>query len=116
MSAGLFSTFAVLPPGPTDPEQTPTVLSPPRVTINISGEPGIQDGALEWASSSGRLIDVGNPSSEMAISGRCIGKQLYISDVDEKRRHVEALVSISVPGLRPWIADSWARSRAGRSR
>lgn len=89
------------PAGPTDSDQTPTVLSPPRVTINISGEPGIQDGALEWASSSGRLIDVGNPSSEMAISGRCIGKQLYISDVDEKRRHVEALVSISVPGSSP---------------
>lgn len=89
------------PAGPTDLDQAPTVLSPPRVTINISGEPGIQDGALEWASSSGRLIDVGNPSSEMAISGRCIGKQLYISDVDEKRRHVEALVSISVPGSSP---------------
>lgn len=87
--------------GPMDVDQTPTVLSPPRVTINISGEPGVQDGALEWASSSGRLIDVGNPSSEMAISGRCIGKQLYISDVDEKRRHVEALVSISVPGSSP---------------
>uniref|UniRef100_V5EX98 Recombination signal binding protein-J kappa n=2 Tax=Kalmanozyma brasiliensis (strain GHG001) TaxID=1365824 RepID=V5EX98_KALBG len=90
------------PSGPPDPDQpAPTVLSPPRVTINISGEPGIQDGALEWASSSGRLIDVGNPSSEMAISGRCIGKQLYISDVDEKRRHVEALVAISVPGPSP---------------
>ncbi|KAJ1020653.1 hypothetical protein NDA16_004046 [Ustilago loliicola] len=89
------------PAGPTDLDQAPTVLSPPRVTINISGEPGIQDGALEWASSSGRLIDVGNPSSEMAISGRCIGKQLYISDVDEKRRHVEALVAISVPGSSP---------------
>nr|CDI53034.1 related to J kappa-recombination signal binding protein [Melanopsichium pennsylvanicum 4] len=89
------------PASAAEPEQAPTVLSPPRVTINISGEPGIQDGALEWASSSGRLIDVGNPSSEMAISGRCIGKQLYISDVDEKRRHVEALVSISVPGSSP---------------
>ncbi|KAJ9476287.1 hypothetical protein PHBOTO_006394 [Pseudozyma hubeiensis] len=94
------SPFA--PAGAVDPDQAaPTVLSPPRVTINISGEPGIQDGALEWASSSGRLIDVGNPSSEMAISGRCIGKQLYISDVDEKRRHVEALVAISVPGSSP---------------
>ncbi|CBQ72461.1 related to J kappa-recombination signal binding protein [Sporisorium reilianum SRZ2] len=94
------SPFA--PAGAVDPDQAaPTVLSPPRVTINISGEPGVQDGALEWASSSGRLIDVGNPSSEMAISGRCIGKQLYISDVDEKRRHVEALVAISVPGSSP---------------
>lgn len=94
------SPFA--PAGAADPDQAaPTVLSPPRVTINISGEPGVQDGALEWASSSGRLIDVGNPSSEMAISGRCIGKQLYISDVDEKRRHVEALVAISVPGSSP---------------
>ena len=87
--------------GQGENDQVPTVLSPPRLTINISGEPGVQDGALEWASSSGKLIDVGNPSVEMAISGRCIGKQLYISDVDEKRRHVEALVSITVPGTSP---------------
>ncbi|PWY99860.1 LAG1-DNAbind-domain-containing protein [Testicularia cyperi] len=95
------SPYAPHPQMPGESDQVPTVLSPPRVTINISGEPGIQDGVLEWASSSGRLIDVGNPSSDMAISGRCIGKQLFISDVDEKRRHVEALVSISVPGSSP---------------
>lgn len=88
-------------PGQNPSEPPPTILSPPRLTISISGEPGSQDGAIEWASSSGRLIDVGNPSSEMAISGRCIGKQLFISDVDEKRRNVEALISISVAGTSP---------------
>ena len=28
--------------------------------------------------------------------GRCVGKQLYISDVDERKKRVEALVKISV--------------------
>lgn len=77
----------------------PTILTPPRVNIGMSGETNNQDGVLEWATSSGRLIDVGNPSAEMAVSGRCIGKQLYISDIDEKRRTCEMLVSLSVPGL-----------------
>ncbi|CAO1632724.1 unnamed protein product [Sympodiomycopsis kandeliae] len=79
--------------------EPPTILTPPRVNIGMSGETNNQDGALEWATSSGRLIDVGNPSLEMAVSGRCIGKQLYISDLDEKRRTCEMLVSLSVPGL-----------------
>lgn len=77
----------------------PTVLTPPRVNIAMSGETNNHDGVLEWATSSGRLIDVGNPSSEMAVSGRCIGKQLYITDVDEKRRSCKTLVSVSVPGM-----------------
>lgn len=76
----------------------PTTLIPPRLQISMSGETINQEGSLEWATSSGRLIDVGNPSSEMAVSGRCIGKQLYITDFDEKRRSCEALVSVSVPG------------------
>lgn len=76
----------------------PTTLIPPRVNIGMSGESNSQEGVLEWATSSGRLIDVGNPSSEMAVSGRCIGKQLYITDIDEKRRNCETLVRVSVPG------------------
>lgn len=78
--------------------EAPTTLIPPRVNIGMSGESNNQDAVLEWATSSGRLIDVGNPSSEMAVSGRCIGKNLYITDVDEKRRTCETLVSVSVPG------------------
>lgn len=77
----------------------PTVLTPPRVNIGMSGEANTQDGVLEWATSSGRLIDVGNPSSEMAVSGRCIGRQLYITDFDEKRKACETLVSVMVPGI-----------------
>ena len=79
-------------------DSEPTVLTPPRLNISMSGESNPQDSVLEWASSSGRLIDVGNPSSEMAISGRSIGRQLFINDTDEKKRHCEALVHISVPG------------------
>ncbi|UZJ53857.1 hypothetical protein CBS101457_003177 [Exobasidium rhododendri] len=77
----------------------PTVLTPPRLSISMSGEGNMQECPLEWASNSGRLIDVGNPSSEMAISGRSIGRQLFINDSDEKRRHCEALIHITVPGL-----------------
>lgn len=79
-------------------EFRPTLLTPPRLNIAMSGEAGVADSQLEWASHSGRLIDVENPSCEMAISGRSIGKQLFINDADEKRRHCEALASISMPG------------------
>ncbi|PWN40673.1 LAG1-DNAbind-domain-containing protein [Ceraceosorus guamensis] len=78
-------------------------VAPPRVVVSISGEQhSIQDGSLEWAANSGRLIDVsGNGSTELAISGRCIAKQLFINDLDEKRRYCEANVTISMPGRNP---------------
>lgn len=74
-----------------------TVLAPPNVQISISGETTVLDAPLEWTSSSGKSIDVGNPSSEIAISAKYLGKQLYITDVDD-RKSVEALVHITVPG------------------
>ncbi|KAF7306055.1 J-kappa-recombination signal binding protein [Mycena chlorophos] len=49
-------------------------LCPPRVLISISGEPLPQEGSIEWTS-----------------------KQLFISDVDEKKKKVEALVRITAP-------------------
>lgn len=91
---GGIGPFAVSP----TPKEEMTVLTPPKLTITISGEAVTQESSLEWASSTGRLIDVGNSSSEMAISGRSIARHLYITDIDEKRRHCEALVKISVPG------------------
>jgi hypothetical protein len=80
-------------------DSAPTILTPPRLSISMSGEGAAppQEGVLEWATSNGKLIDTDNPSSEFAISGRSIGRQLFINDSDEKRRHCEAHVHLTVP-------------------
>jgi len=72
-------------------------LSPPRVVISISGEPSPQEGSVEWAGSSGKPFDVADPPTGTTYVGRCVGKQLFISDVDEKKKKVEALVKITAP-------------------
>ncbi|KAJ3484184.1 hypothetical protein NLJ89_g12003 [Agrocybe chaxingu] len=54
-------------------------LCPPRVIVSISGEPAPQEGTIEWTGSSGKSFD------------------LFISDVDEKKKKVEALVKITAP-------------------
>ncbi|PAV18769.1 LAG1-DNAbind-domain-containing [Pyrrhoderma noxium] len=71
--------------------------APPRVVISISGEPMPQEGSVEWTSTSGKAFDVNDPPSGTTYIGRCVGKQLYISDVDEKKKKVEALVKIMAP-------------------
>jgi hypothetical protein len=71
-------------------------LCPPRVVVSISGESTPQDGTVEWTSSSGKSFDANDPPTGTTYIGRCVGKQLYISDVDEKKKKVEALVKISV--------------------
>lgn len=72
-------------------------LSPPRVVISISGEPVPQEGSIEWTGSAGKSFDVGDPPTGTTYIGRCVGKQLFISDVDEKKKKVEALVKITAP-------------------
>ncbi|KAF8919824.1 hypothetical protein CPB85DRAFT_1275493 [Mucidula mucida] len=72
-------------------------LSPPRVVISISGEPAPQEGTIEWTGSSGKSFDVNDPPTGTTYVGRCVGKQLFISDVDEKKKKVEALVKITSP-------------------
>ncbi|KAJ7680550.1 hypothetical protein DFH06DRAFT_1163446 [Mycena polygramma] len=72
-------------------------LCPPRVVISISGEPTPQEGSIEWTGSSGKSFDVSDPPSGTTFTGRCVGKQLFISDVDEKKKKVEALVKITAP-------------------
>ena len=74
-------------------------LCPPRVVVSISGESAPQDGTIEWTSSSGKPFDIGDPPTGTTYIGRCVGKQLYISDVDEKKKKVEALVKISAAGF-----------------
>jgi recombining binding protein suppressor of hairless len=73
-------------------------LCPPRVVVSISGEPSAQEGTIEWTGSSGKSFDVNDPPTGTTYIGRCVGKQLFISDVDEKKKKVEALVKICAPG------------------
>jgi hypothetical protein len=72
-------------------------LCPPRVVISISGEPVPQEGSIEWTGSSGKAFDVSDPPTGTTYIGRCVGKQLFISDVDEKKKKVEALVKVTAP-------------------
>ncbi|KAF7321692.1 J-kappa-recombination signal binding protein [Mycena kentingensis (nom. inval.)] len=72
-------------------------LCPPRVVVSISGEPSPQDGSIEWTGASGKSFDISDPPTGTTYTGRCVGKQLFISDVDEKKKKVEALVKITAP-------------------
>lgn len=72
-------------------------LCPPRVVISISGEPAPQEGSIEWTSATGKAFDVSDPPTGTTYIGRCVGKQLFISDVDEKKKKVEALVKVMAP-------------------
>ncbi|KZT10953.1 LAG1-DNAbind-domain-containing protein [Laetiporus sulphureus 93-53] len=72
-------------------------LCPPRVVVSISGEPAPQESTIEWTGATGKTFDVSDPPSGTTYLGRCVGKQLYISDVDEKKKKVEALVKIMAP-------------------
>ncbi|PFH53837.1 hypothetical protein AMATHDRAFT_54372 [Amanita thiersii Skay4041] len=70
---------------------------PPRVTISIAGEPVPQEGSIEWTGAGGKSFDVSDPPTGTTYIGRCVGKQLFISDVDEKKKKVEALVKVTAP-------------------
>ena len=72
-------------------------LCPPRVVVSISGEPAPQEGSIEWTTATGKAFDVSDPPTGTTYIGRCVGKQLFISDVDEKKKKVEALVKIMAP-------------------
>lgn len=72
-------------------------LSPPRVIVSISGETASQEGNIEWSAAAGKPFDVSDPPTGTTYIGRCVGKQLFISDVDEKKKKVEALVKVIGP-------------------
>jgi len=72
-------------------------LSPPRVIVSISGEAAAQEGSVEWSAATGKPFDVSDPPAGTTYIGRCVGKQLFISDVDEKKKKVEALVKVIGP-------------------
>jgi len=97
-------------------QQQPQRALATQVLISISGETNTSDGTLEWSTPAGKPIDpTEDPYADDAPPfhapshshhstqqphpariGRCVGKQLYISDVDERKKRVEALVKISV--------------------
>ncbi|CAO3627825.1 unnamed protein product [Cunninghamella echinulata] len=80
-------------------------LSQPKLNVHISGEATSQNGVLEWSLENGTIIDNStalisaahaSKAGEMAISGKCVSKQLHINDADEKRRRVEVLVKMQL--------------------
>lgn len=78
-----------------------SVLNYPKLTIHISGETINQSGVLEWQTLNGTIIDTSTAAStttnhHTSISGRCVSKQLYINDADEKRKRVEVLAKIQL--------------------
>ncbi|GAN11150.1 LAG1-DNAbind-domain-containing protein [Mucor ambiguus] len=74
------------------PSQT---LSSPKLTIHISGETINQTGVLEWSTANGTIVDTA-ACANTSVSGRCVSKQLYINDADEKRKRVEVLAKIQL--------------------
>ncbi|KAI7901420.1 uncharacterized protein BX663DRAFT_514350 [Cokeromyces recurvatus] len=71
--------------------------SPPKLTIHISGEAITQTGVIEWQTSDGTIIDPSSSNASTVVSsGRCVSKQLYINDADEKRKRVEVLAKIQL--------------------
>jgi recombining binding protein (suppressor of hairless) len=79
-------------------------MLPPTVVVSISGETVPSDVSMEWSAADGKAFDPATdvPSSEhTTFIGRAVGKQLYISEADEKRKKVDALVQISAPQLQP---------------
>lgn len=70
-------------------------LIPPKVVVSISGEPSPQESSVEWAGAAGKTFDINDPPTGTTYVGRCVGKQLYISEADEKRKKVEALVKVT---------------------
>jgi hypothetical protein len=135
-------------------------VTPPKVTVCISGESSSQAGQIEWYSQSNTTVvgqtgfprqhaqslqtstgmaassspdSIGstpshntrfkshsstetknnggdwyhNPRADLVGGGRCVSKQLYINDADEKRKRVECLVKLHIQG-------QWMGTLAGK--
>ena len=72
---------------------------PPKTVISISGEPSPLESVTEWSTPLGKNFDVADPPqpSSTTYMGRCIGKQLFITDYDDRKKKVEALVRVVQP-------------------
>lgn len=56
---------------------------------------------MDWISAAGKSFDPSDPPPTDATTfiGRAVGKQLFISEVDEKKKKVEALVHVTAPAV-----------------
>jgi len=63
----------------------------------MSGENPPQESGLEWTDALGKVFDATDPPLKSTYIGRSVGKQLYISDAEEKKKTVEALVQVILP-------------------
>lgn len=84
-------------------------LVPPTTIISMSGEHSVPSEAYsEWMSISGHVVGDQAGLDDVVVAGRCVGKQLHISEVDEKTKRVEALVKVIAPGFGPPGRESWS--------
>ncbi|KAI9251876.1 hypothetical protein BDA99DRAFT_444294 [Phascolomyces articulosus] len=83
----------------------PGTLTPPKLTIHISGEQTSQQGVLEWYAPNGTVLDGSSSaaaannaaaSGDTTMSAKCVSKHLHINDADEKRKRVEVLVKMQL--------------------
>ncbi|WAR61726.1 hypothetical protein PtB15_12B416 [Puccinia triticina] len=98
------SWWAAAEADPRRPMPSPNrlALHPPTTIISMSGEHSIPTEAYsEWMSMSGHVVGDQASLDDVVIAGRCVGKQLHISEVDEKTKKVEALVRVIAPGFGP---------------
>ncbi|PLW15418.1 hypothetical protein PCANC_17933 [Puccinia coronata f. sp. avenae] len=98
------SWWAAADADPRRPMPSPNrlALHPPTTIISMSGEHSIPTEAYsEWMSMSGHVVGDQASLEDVVIAGRCVGKQLHISEVDEKTKKVEALVRVIAPGFGP---------------
>ena len=78
----------------------PSVPVPPKAVISISGEPSPLESLTEWSTPAGKAFDPQDPPrggpGVTTYMGRCVGKQLFITDYDDRKKKVEALVRVTV--------------------
>ncbi|KAG0359734.1 hypothetical protein BGZ54_009851 [Gamsiella multidivaricata] len=71
-------------------EEAP-VSTPPKMIVSICGEAGSQQGVIDWTAAK-------EDGVAPIVTGKCVSKQLYINDADEKRKKVEVLVKFMMAG------------------
>ncbi|KAF9926407.1 hypothetical protein FBU30_004007 [Linnemannia zychae] len=71
-------------------DDTP-VPTPPKMVVSICGEAGSQQGVIDWTTTKDETVTP-------IVTGKCVSKQLYINDADEKRKKVEVLVKFMMAG------------------
>ncbi|CAO3695381.1 unnamed protein product [Rhizopus stolonifer] len=79
---------------PSNFKSQTNALQSPKLTIQISGETIQQSGTIEWQDSHSAIRDKKLIKDNLTTFGRCVSKQLFINDADEKRKRVEVLANI----------------------